>query len=247
MAQYLMSQNEQLIGLDPHLQEECPLPDQASGALPVSEQSAGGNRGEGQTVVPDAELARRTQEGSLASFEELVYRYENQIYGFVLNSCRNREDALEITQDAFVQAFKSISTFDVQQNFAPWLFTIARRKCIDHYRVGPRTQSEPLPEEHDADNPAELLARQEERANIWHIARRRLPDVQFQALWLKYSQEMTVEQIGRVLRKTKTHVKVLLFRARRTLARELQIHHQKGSGAELHRTESRNRSANPED
>jgi len=242
-----MSQNAQLMGLDTHVQEECPLPDQPSGALSASERSAGGNRGKGQTVVPDVELARRTQGGSLASFEELVYRYENQIYGFVVNSCRNRADALEITQDAFVQAFQSIATFDVQQNFAPWLFTIARRKCIDHYRAVPRVSAEPLPEEHDTDDPAESLARREERANVWQIARRRLPEVQFQALWLKYSQEMTVEQIGRVLRKTRTHVKVLLFRARRTLARDLRNHHQQGSGSEHYGTESPRRSANPGD
>jgi hypothetical protein len=49
-----------------------------------------------------------------------------------------------------------------------------------------------------------------------------LPGPQFQALWLRYAEEMSVAGIEQVLRKTQTHVKVLLFRARRVLARELK-------------------------
>src|SRR3954447_8656578 len=74
--------------------------------------------------VSDSELAQRTHAGSLVAFEELVYRYENQIYSFIVNLCRNGTDALEITQETFVKAFQSIEQFDSQQPFAPWLFTI---------------------------------------------------------------------------------------------------------------------------
>ena len=49
-----------------------------------------------------------------------------------------------------------------------------------------------------------------------------MPEPQFQALWLKYAEEMSVADIAQVLHKTQTHVKVLLFRARRVLARELK-------------------------
>ena len=85
----------------------------------------------------DEELARQTQAGSLVAFEELVYRYEGRIYGFVANCCRNGTDAREVTQDTFVRAFQAIGQFDLQRGFAPWLFTIARRKCIDHHRAAP--------------------------------------------------------------------------------------------------------------
>ncbi len=172
--------------------------------------------------VTDQELARQTQAGSLTAFEELVYRYEGRVYAFAAHTCRNGVDAREVTQDTFVRAFQAIAQFDPQHNFAPWLFTIARRKCLDRFRAARPALGEPVPELADEDDPAELLARQEERRGLWDLARRHLPELQFQALWLKYAEEMNVGEIAQVLRKTQTYVKVLLFRARQTLGRALK-------------------------
>ena len=172
--------------------------------------------------LTDQELARQTQAGSVDAFEELVYRYEGRIYGFVANSCACEADAREVTQDAFVRAFQAIGQFDRQRSFAPWLFAIARRKCLDHYRGARPVVDEAVPELEDRDDPAELLARREERESLWDLAGRHLPKPQFQALWLRYAEDMNVEEIAQVLRKTRTHIKVLLFRARRTLGRALK-------------------------
>ena len=79
-----------------------------------------------------------------------------------------------------------------------------------------------MPEEFDPEDPSELMARREEARNLWQRARQLLPDGQFQALWLRYIEDMDIEQIARVLGKTQTHVKVLLFRARHKLAAELE-------------------------
>jgi len=170
----------------------------------------------------DEELARQSQEGTLSAFEELVYRYERRIYGFIANSCRNAADARDLTQDTFVRAFQAIGQFDCRRGFGPWLFTIARRKCIDHHRAASSAAGEPISELPDDNDPAELLAQQEDRQSLWSLARQRLPDSQFQTLWLRYAEDMSVAGIAQVLRKTQTSVKVLLFRARRVLARELK-------------------------
>jgi RNA polymerase sigma-70 factor, ECF subfamily len=170
----------------------------------------------------DEELARQSQAGSLAAFEELVYRYEGRVYGFVANWCGNGADAREVTQDTFVRAFQAIDRFDCRRGFAAWLFTIARRKCIDRHRAAPPAADALMPELPDDNDPAELLARQEERRGLWELARCRLPEAQFQALWLRYVEELSVAGIAQVLRKTQTHVKVLLFRARAVLGRELK-------------------------
>jgi RNA polymerase sigma-70 factor (ECF subfamily) len=171
----------------------------------------------------DEELAKRCQAGSLAAFEELVYRYEGRIYRFVANSCLSEADAREVTQETFIRAFQALAGFDSRRAFAPWLFTIAHRKRIDHHRSAPPAGYKPIPAElADSDTPAELLSQQEERATLWATARRCLPELQFQTLWLRYTEEMDVSQIARVLKKTKTHVKVLLFRARQTLGYALK-------------------------
>lgn len=171
----------------------------------------------------DEDLARRTQAGSLAAFEELVSRYERRIYAFVAQSCRNGMDATEITQETFVKAYQAITQFNPRRTFAPWLFTIARRKCIDHFRATPPTREDnTVSELRDNDDPAEILASQEEREHLWNLARRILPEPQFDALWLRYVEDMTVAEIARVLRRPQTYVKVLLFRARQTLASKLK-------------------------
>jgi RNA polymerase sigma-70 factor (ECF subfamily) len=169
----------------------------------------------------DAELARQTQAGSPAALEELVHRYEHRVYAFVSQFCRNATDAREITQDTFVQAAQRIAQFDPRREFAPWLFTIARHKWIDRQRAAPPPAGAPPPEIAEELHPGELLAQAEDRQQLWRLARARLTENQFQALWLHYAEDLAVPHVARVLGKTRVHVKVLLFRARQTLGRHL--------------------------
>jgi RNA polymerase sigma-70 factor (ECF subfamily) len=175
-----------------------------------------------QPSSSDEQLVRESQAGSLDAFEELVSRYEHRVYGFILRTCRNPDDAAEITQDTFVKAYQALAQFDPGKPFAPWLFTIARRKCVDRHRATPPQEPAPVPDRTDLDDPAQVLARKEESDALWECAHRVLPETQFQALWLRYREDMSVQRIAHVLRKTKTHVKVLLFRARRRLTAELE-------------------------
>lgn len=173
-------------------------------------------------TATDEELARETRAGSHAAFEQLVFRYEGRIHQFVAKSCRSVADAMEITQDTFVRAFHGIERFDVTRNFAAWLFTIARRRCIDHFRSQPPLADAELPELADGEDPASVMSRKEEGQGVWALARRELNATQFEVLWLKYAEDMSVEQIAQVTRRTKTHVKVLLFRARTCLGEKLE-------------------------
>jgi RNA polymerase sigma-70 factor (ECF subfamily) len=168
--------------------------------------------------LSDETLARQTRAGSMKAFEELVSRYEQRIYSFVAQSCRNGMDAAEITQETFVKAYQAISRFDPSRSFATWLFTIARRKCIDHSRAVPPMNNDPPPEVSDINDPSELLAVQDERRHLWSLARRILPQAQFDALWLHYVEDMKLAEVSKILRRPQTYIKVLLFRARKALA-----------------------------
>jgi RNA polymerase sigma-70 factor (ECF subfamily) len=176
---------------------------------------------EAQTVS-DEELARLTQAGSFDSFEELVRRYEHRIHGFLIQFRLPHADASAVAQDTLVRAFQAIHQFNVRHTFAPWLFTIARHKAIDHLRAHrPPSAAAPLPEAADLNDPSELLAQAEDRKALWQLAQRLLPDPQFQALWLRYVGDLDLAGIAQVLGKTQTNVKVLLFRARHSLGQEL--------------------------
>jgi DNA-binding response OmpR family regulator len=83
------------------------------------------------------------------------------------------------------------------------------RECIEENPAEPA----------HSESPSALLEREEERTGLWRRAREELPVIQFQALWLKYVEEMSIGEIARVLRRTTPHTKVILFRARAALAR----------------------------
>lgn len=181
--------------------------------------------------VSDEELARQSHAGDFAAYEELVRRYESRVYGFLLQSCGNDADAREAAQDTFVRAFHAIGQFDAKWPFAAWLFAIARRKGIDCFRARIPGIGQCAPEPLDEDDPGELLARNDEARFLWGRARALLPLSQFQSLWLRYVEDMKVAEIARVLGKTQTSIKVLLFRARQRLAADLQAAHAPPSSA----------------
>lgn len=170
----------------------------------------------------DEELARSAQAGVMASFEELVWRYEGRVLRFLQQSCRNEADAADLTQETFVAAYVNLARFDPERSFATWLFTIARRKLIDHLRAKRPADASPLPERADEDDPAVQLERRDEQEALWNVARSVLTPIQFEALWLRYVEDMSVAQIARVLGRLQPHVKVILFRARAALAGELE-------------------------
>lgn len=175
----------------------------------------------------DEELAVLARQGSAAAIEALVCRYEARLYRYAVSVCRDHSDAQEITQDTFVRAWLSLHQFDPKRSFAAWLFMIARRKCIDHLRR-PRLQtSTSLPELHDPHDPVSLLSVKEEQGNLWNLARERLSQAQFDTLWMRYAEDMDIAEIAQVLGKTRTHIKVLLFRARIVLVKHLERKRQK--------------------
>src|SRR5262245_16061413 len=111
-------------------------------------------------ATADEELARRAQGGSLSSFEELVRRYEARLWTFLSRACRNDADGADLTQETLVTAFRKLDRFDPERSFETWVFTIARRKCVDHLRARKPVSEERVPEALDENTPSELAAEQ---------------------------------------------------------------------------------------
>lgn len=167
----------------------------------------------------DEDLARATQSGDVDCFEQLVFRYETRLYRFLARTCRNDDDGADLTQETFVTAFSKIDSYRSSQSFATWLFTIARRKCVDHFRSQSRIlrlDNECLVEQPD---PSESMARGEESTDLWRQVRLSLSADQFHLLWLYYVEDMSLTDISRVLGRSKAHLKVILFRSRQTLSK----------------------------
>ena len=82
----------------------------------------------------DAEVIRRIQKGDTEAYRELVLKYQQKVYGVAWGMTRNPEDAREITQEAFIKAFKSLERFRFDASFYTWLYRITVNLTIDFRR-----------------------------------------------------------------------------------------------------------------
>lgn len=87
-----------------------------------------------QEADSDWEIVQRVQAGDVAAFDQLILRYRGRVYGMVYNMTSNREDASDLTQDAFIKAFQSINRFQGQSSFFTWLYRIAVNSTLTHLR-----------------------------------------------------------------------------------------------------------------
>jgi RNA polymerase sigma-70 factor (ECF subfamily) len=85
---------------------------------------------------PDDDLAlvRRAQQEDMRAYDELVRRYQERVYGTVYHMTSNHEDANDLTQEAFIKAFRAIKTFKGDSSFYTWVYRIAVNKTINHLK-----------------------------------------------------------------------------------------------------------------
>ena len=177
-------------------------------------------------VLSDEKLAWRSQQGCEASFAALVERYGARLFHFLHHKTGNVQDAEDLVQDTFVRAYQNIHRYRCSWKFSTWLFTIARRLASSHYRSLRCSQSvaeveSGRPELAKSPQAGEMATQEEARQNLWAMARA-LSRNQYQALWLKYAENMSIKEIAQVMRKSQVNVKVILYRARVNLAERLR-------------------------
>lgn len=187
-----------------------------------------------QDAVMDAAAAHCARGGDASAFESLVRKYHARVYQFVLRRGIGRSDAEDLTQETFLRAWRAIGAFDPggRARFSTWLFTIASRLASTHrrdaknaarasQRLAQRAAREP---HHRGREPGEGLSpgALPVGADLWALADRVLGDEARSAMWLRYAEDLTPEEIGLVLERSGVSVRVMLFRGRARLAKELE-------------------------
>ncbi|MBL7105995.1 MAG: sigma-70 family RNA polymerase sigma factor [Phycisphaerae bacterium] len=82
--------------------------------------------------IDDEVLVQRAQRGESSAMEVLITRYQNRIYNVILKICGNREDAADLSQEAFVKAMQNLDSFQLRSSFYTWLFRIAVNLTINY-------------------------------------------------------------------------------------------------------------------
>lgn len=87
-----------------------------------------------QEAGSDWTIVQQVQAGDVAAFDRLILKYRERVYAMVYNMTSNREDAADLTQDAFIKAFQSINRFQGQSSFFTWLYRIAINSTLSYLR-----------------------------------------------------------------------------------------------------------------
>lgn len=167
--------------------------------------------------MTDEELAYSSAGGDRAAFEQIVRRYTGPLAGFVAARTSTFQDTEDIVQDTFLRAYTNIESFDRQYSLKNWLFTIANRLVISAYRKKRPGQLTLKAADSITIEPAK------EPTNIdwlWQAASEISPEV-YTILWLRYKQDMQIDEIAMIMKKTKVGVRVKLHRARKRLAAQI--------------------------
>lgn len=164
--------------------------------------------------------------GDTQSFSCLIAKYEKMAYTLAFRLMENREEAEEVTQDAFIKVYNALETFKFESKFSTWLYRIVYRTALTALRQQKifTDYDEAKPEElteNEMDSASFLLERNDRREIITNVMKMLSPD-EAMLLTLFYLEECSVEDIRQITDLTTSNIKVKLFRARKRFYEKLQ-------------------------
>ncbi|NIA14611.1 MAG: sigma-70 family RNA polymerase sigma factor [Nitrospiraceae bacterium] len=183
------------------------------------------------SALEDTELALALKRGEDAAFAEIVRRHQGRVYAVAFRYTANREDALDVAQEALLKVYRKIDAWQPTGNFLPWLLRVTSNLAIDFLRRRKRRRHERLDEsyvpmtEGAAVEPASMNTEQAVRAHEIDVRIRealpRLSERQRVVFMLRHYEGLQLADIAAELGCTVGSVKVHLFRSLRKLQKEL--------------------------
>ena len=173
-------------------------------------------------------IVQQVLEGNTNAFEELVLEYEKKVYNVALRILGNSEDAADMTQEAFIKAFNSLSGFRGDSKFSVWLTRIVSNLCLDFLRSRSRRPTVSLSVEDDegddvqldiadvSQSPELLLERSLTRESV-RRGLKALPEDYREILLLREIQGLSYDEIAEALNIEVGTVKSRIFRGRKKL------------------------------
>lgn len=172
-------------------------------------------------MASELQLIDAAKAGSADAFADLVRSYRERLLRFLLTRCASLADAEDVLQDTLINAYRYIHSYDSRWRFSTWLYRIAIRNA-GKLRGPDFVDVDSVGNLHDEENdPLLQCIAESERENLWVVARRLLNDDVFAAMWLRYAEDMSVNDISTALDRSVSWTKVNLMRGRRALDEEL--------------------------
>ena len=179
------------------------------------------------TEVSEKKIIEKVLGGDANAFEELVLKYEKTVYNLALRMVGDRDDASDMTQEAFIKAYGSLSSFRGDSKFSVWIYRITTNVCLDFLRSKSRKQQVSLTVSDDDEDaqldipdpkadPEQQLIKKISMQSV-EEGLKTLPDKQRQILVMRELGGMSYAEIGKALSIEEGTVKSRIFRARKRL------------------------------
>jgi RNA polymerase sigma-70 factor (ECF subfamily) len=165
-------------------------------------------------VKNEAALIEAARGGSATAFADLVRDYRVGLLRFLLTRASSYADAEDALQDTLINAYRYLHSYDSRWRFSTWLYRIAINNVARLHSVDTVELGDLRDEEND---PLAHCIAASDRKNLWQFARRSLTDEVYAAMWLRYVEDMSVNDIASVLERSVSWTKVNLMRGRKTL------------------------------
>ena len=176
----------------------------------------------------ERQLITAAKAGSADAFADLVRSYRVRLLKFLMTRCASYADAEDVLQDTLIAAYRYLNSYDPRWRFSTWLYRIAIRNAQ-------KIRSENVVEFGDlSDEESDPLLHcisASESENLWISARRVLNDDVFAATWLRYAEDMSINDISKALDRSDSWTKVNLLRARKALGVEMN---RENKGSEIY-------------
>jgi RNA polymerase sigma-70 factor (ECF subfamily) len=175
-------------------------------------------------VASDADLMTRARRGDEAAFEQLVRKHQRYVFNVAYRVLDDTAEAEDVTQEAFVRAWRGLPSFRGEALFTTWIYRIVHNLCLNRLPGLQREllQAEPLEEIliHPDPSPSDRLEMRE-RIAFLHAQLDRLPEKYRLVLTLRYLQRLSYDEIAAVLDAPMGTVKTQIHRARHLMAQRL--------------------------
>lgn len=198
----------------------------------------------------EMELVHKAAEGDHFAFEELVLKYQKPVYNLALRMCSNPEDALDLSQEAFIKAWRGLSSYRFDSAFSTWLYRLTSNVCIDFLRKKKKQATVPLTIVNDESEERELTipdpAPNTEEQVITRIEHEALAEAMAQlepeyrqALTLRVVNGLSYTEIAELLEIKEGTVKSRIARAREKMRKMMQKDGNNSANASSKGTERR--------
>ena len=159
----------------------------------------------------DFSLVERYLAGDMTAFDELMIRYERQIYRVCYRFVENRDDAKDLAQEVFIKVFEHLPAFRRESSLKTWLYRIAMNHCINHVKKNSREFVE-VTETIGSIGPS-IHAEMEDRERRDHLRRlvKRLPPKQKAILELRIHEQLSYEEIAKISGRSVSTIKASVF------------------------------------